>query len=277
MNLTDICVNLSNNQFKLDRKEVLQRAVEHDVSRFIVVGTDLASSRFCLDWAEERSDVFASAGIHPHDADEAPVAWQQEIEALAEHPKVVAIGETGLDFNRNYSSRANQIICFEAQIAIAEKLQMPLFVHDRESDGLVLEKLRAFSQPAAVVIHCFTGTESELLAYLEAGFSIGITGWICDRRRGTALREMVHRIPLDRLLVETDAPFLRPHNIPADWLDRHQLGDQYKRRCEPAHLRFVVEAIAEHRSESFSEIAKATHENANRLFKLAPHHSALRT
>ena len=266
MKLTDICVNLSNSQFDADRTAILERAREHGVARQILVGTDLSSSRFCQQWATEHSDLFATAGIHPHDADHTSEDWIGEIATLASSPAVVAIGETGLDFNRNYSTRENQIACFSAQINLAARLDLPLFVHDRESEGMVLDMLKGAH--GEIVIHCFTGTAAELRAYLDAGYYIGITGWICDTRRGENLRQMVSSIPLDRLLLETDAPFLRPHNLPSTWLQDFELSNRYKRRCEPAHLPYVLNVIREHRSESLAEIAEATHNNATRLFSL---------
>lgn len=268
MNLTDICLNLSNSQFKSDIDEVLDRAKAAMVSRLLVVGTDLESSQFCADWAERYEQLFATAGVHPHDADNVPNHWLDEIRTLALQDNVVAVGETGIDLNRNYSSREGQVACFRDQISLAVELRMPLFVHDRESDGLVLEMLQNFDPALGVVIHCFTGTEVELENYLSAGYSIGITGWICDVRRGQNLREMIATIPLEQLLIETDAPFLRPHNTPKDWLDHHSLSNQFKRRCEPAMLPFVLQTVAEHRTESIEDIAAATHRNATRLFNL---------
>lgn len=266
MKLTDICVNLSNSQFNSDRDQVLARAAAADVSRLLLVGTDIESSLFCADWARQREGLFATAGIHPHDADSAPDDWLTQVRDLAEQVNVVAIGETGLDFNRNYSSRDGQISCFADQTALAEEMNMPLFVHDRESDGLVLDMLKGTR--VNVVIHCFTGNASELASYIEAGFYIGITGWICDIRRGQALRDMIGNIPLDRLLLETDAPFLRPHNTPDEWFDRNGLDRRMKKRSEPALLPYVLEIIAANRSEPLSEIASATQINATRLFNL---------
>ena len=268
MKLTDICVNLSNNQFKADRADVLSRAIESGVTRLLVVGTDVASSEFCAEWATKHDPLFATAGVHPHDADQVAENWLEAIRVLAAKECVVAIGETGLDFNRTFSSRANQIACFEAQIALAQELTMPLFVHDRESGGLVLEMLQSVRTEIGVVVHCFTGTTDELDSYLDAGFFIGITGWIADTRRGQALRDMVKKIPLAQLLIETDAPFLRPHSVPTDWLAQHRLDASYKRRSEPAMLPYVLEAIAAQRPESIAEIASATHDNASRLFNL---------
>ena len=268
MNLTDICLNISNRQFKSDIDQVLKRAETANVSRIVVVGTDVDSSRICADWADQREQLFATAGVHPHDADQVTDRWLEDLRAMAMKDSVVAIGETGIDFNRNYSSRENQIACFGEQITLAQELDMPLFVHDRDSDGLVLEMLRAFDSSLGVVIHCFTGTAEELNRYVSAGYSIGITGWICDQKRGQGLRNMITDVPLNQLLIETDAPFLRPHNTPENWLASHHISSQFKRRCEPAMLPFVLDTIAQHRTESIEEIAAATHRNAARLFNL---------
>lgn len=178
---------------------------------------------------------------------------------------VCAVGECGLDFNRNFSTQEEQIRAFQAQIEVAIEVSKPLFVHDRESQGQVLKMLTKTNLPPTV-IHCFTGSENDLRGYLEAGFYIGITGWICDEKRGEDLRTMVKQIPLDKLLVETDAPFLRPQNAPSDFVSNHGIAAKWKKRNEPALLAWVVEEIAKHRQESVEHIAQATSNNAKLLF-----------
>lgn len=268
--LIDICVNLLNGQFREDTEAIIARAAAAGVARFVITGTDLDSSRRALEWCTHGRR--ATAGVHPHDAGDLPADWLEQLHAIASDERVCAVGETGLDFNRNYTPQAAQRAVFDAQIELAQALGRPLFVHDRESNGEVLQRLLAASQRAPlppVVIHCFTGTADELDAYLEAGFYIGITGWICDERRGDQLRGLVPRIPLERLLLETDAPFLRPHNAPPDFADRHGLSGRHRKRNEPALLPSVLAGVAACRDEPESVIAAATTRNAETLFVLA--------
>ncbi|MEM9622462.1 MAG: TatD family hydrolase [Pseudomonadota bacterium] len=272
LKLIDVCVNLLNSQFNNDREAVLKRAAEAGVSGILVVATDLAASTAAIEsvaanHASSNSPrLLATAGIHPHDVAELPPDWQVQLATLAHQPEVCAVGETGLDFYRNFSPRDAQINAFAQQIALAVNLQKPLFVHDRESDGEVLRQLQQHTPLPPVLIHCFTGTGDELEAYLAAGFSIGITGWIADERRGQNLRELIRQIPLERLVIETDAPFLKPHNAPGNFLMQHNLPGRLKRRNEPALLGSVLTAIAALREESTEDIARATTANAQRLF-----------
>ena len=265
--LTDCCVNLLNGQFRIDIENVFDRAQRAGVSRLILTGTDIETSRSLIKWLSP-GERYSTAGVHPHQAGETKPGWLEELYELARVVGVCAIGETGLDFNRNFSSRKSQLICFEQQISLAMELNKPLFVHDRDSAGVVASTLEKAGQLPDVLIHCFTGTHAELETYLDAGYYIGITGWVTDRRRGSSLRELVPLIPLERLLIETDAPFLRPHNVPESWLANNTVSTRHKHRCEPAHLSFVLQAVADIREESLESLAQATFANAGRLFKL---------
>ena len=256
----DICINLTNSQLLNDADSVLARAREVGVDVHLLVGTDVQSSAESLALAKQFS-TFSTAGVHPHDAAQIDGAnWLGELAELAQQPEVVAIGETGLDFNRNYSPPEQQRACFNAQIDLAKQFAKPLFVHDRESKGAVLASLLANGAPERVVIHCFTGTSGELQAYLEQDFYIGITGWITDAKRGEELRQLVPLIPLQRLLIETDAPFLKPHNLP----DELRSG----RTNEPAFLPWIAAYIAELRGLTVEEVATVTRQNAIDLFDL---------
>ena len=206
-----------------------------------------------------------TAGVHPHDANTWNDTSQSQLIELASSPWVSAIGECGLDFKRNFSTQEEQLRAFREQIEVAKEVNKPLFVHDRESQGQVLKLLTRTKLPATV-IHCFTGSEEELNDYVEAGFYIGITGWICDQKRGEKLRSMVKQIPLDKLLVETDAPFLWPQNAPLGFAAEHGIAAKWKKRNEPALLTWVVQEIAKHRQESAEEIALASTNNAKLLF-----------
>jgi len=247
MKLVDIGVNLAHRSFDADRGEIIARAQAAGVV-MIVTGTDLPGSRRAAQLAEAHG-LWATAGIHPHHAKDFVPRHLDELKLL----KPVAVGECGLDFNRNFSPRDAQLACFEAQLQLAAELGKPLFLHERDAFGemkALLEKHR----PPRAVIHCFTGTGAQLDAYLALGMHIGITGWICDERRGRHLLELVPRIPAGRLMLETDAPFLSPPGVP--------------RRNEPAFLPKVLEAVAKARGEAPDETARHTTETAEAFFGL---------
>ena len=257
--MIDIGVNLTHSDFDADRSEVLQRAAAAGVTSMIVTGTSVAASRAALALAE-RVGLYATAGVHPHDAEAAEADWLDAIATLAQSPTVVAIGETGLDYYRNFSSRAAQRLAFQRQAELAVAIGKPLFVHDRDSDGETRALLADYRDALAdCVIHCFTGTARDLDGYLQDGYHIGITGWLCDERRGGELAKLVAHIPADRLLIETDAPYLLPRNI---------APKPRSRRNEPAFLSWVVAKLAECRGEDAATVARQTHANAARFFRL---------
>ena len=261
--LIDIGVNLSNKRFKEDVENILQRAQQAQISKLVLTGTSIAESHAVLALCEQyREDfpnmLFATCGIHPHDADDFRADSIHRLRALAAHPQIVAIGETGLDFNRNFSSPKAQQLAFEAQMELAIELNMPLFMHERDADQRQLEILKHYrDQITEGVIHCFTGDKKTLFSYLDLDLHIGITGWVCDERRGLELQKIVHNIPLQRLMIETDAPYLLPRNMPSKPSDR---------RNEPAFLPYVLQAIAEVRNESADEIAAVTTATAMQFF-----------
>jgi TatD DNase family protein len=268
--LVDIGANLLHTQFDQDRIDVLTRARTAGIDRVIITATNLEAAVDAITFLstlQTRKDVpllHSTVGIHPHDAAQAAPGWQRRVATLAEHADVVAIGETGLDFNRNFSPAADQRDVFAGHIDIAIAMDHPLFVHDRESHGEVLRMLQERETPPHnVVIHCFTGTAQELDDYLAAGYWIGITGWICDRRRGGSLRGLVPRIPLDRLLIETDAPFLLPHDLPGDLVPPPR-----GRRNEPAYLRHIAATLAHLLQVPLATLIDATATNALKFFRL---------
>jgi len=259
--MIDIGVNLLHEQFDADRAAVLERARGAGVTHVILTGTDVENSRAAAAFAAaDPAFLSATAGIHPHDAARAPNGWQEALLKLAQLPTVVAIGETGLDFNRNFSPPDVQERVFREQLALARQVDLSVFVHDREAGASVAACLAAAGPPpAGVVVHCFTGTRDDLRRYLELGCYIGITGWVCDRRRGQPLRDVVCDIPLSRLLIETDAPFLRPHDAPAD---------AHGRRNEPALLGYVAARLADLYGVGRTEIEAVSAGNARALFRL---------
>ncbi|MCC5872484.1 MAG: TatD family hydrolase [Gammaproteobacteria bacterium] len=259
--LVDIGVNLTASQFDDDLPAVLERARAAGVSRQLVTGTDLPHSRSAMALADaHRGELFATAGVHPHAAGTVPADWRQQLDALLADPEVRAAGETGLDFNRDYSPRPDQEAVFVAQLELAAEREKPVFLHERDSEGRFFELLEPLADDlAGGVLHCFTGSERDLDRALEAGLHIGITGWICDERRGGTLQTLARRIPADRLLIETDAPWLLPRTI---------RPRRKSRRNEPGLLPWVLATLAACRDEDPVQLARITTDNACRLFDL---------
>lgn len=258
--IVDIGVNLAHRSFQRDRKEVVARAIAAGVRTMIVTGTSLKASQESLHLAQAfPNQLFATAGVHPHDSRNCTEQTISELRRLAVECRVVAIGECGLDFNRDFSPRPDQERAFEAQVVLAEDLQKPLFLHERDAHERFCDILKRTRQSVPAVIHCFTGTKAELSAYLDLGLHIGITGWICDERRGTHLRELVKHIPLNRLMIETDAPFLLPRSMP----NRPKDG-----RNEPAFLPHVLQTLADCLEKPISLVAQETTRTAKELFRI---------
>lgn len=254
----DIGVNLTSSQFARDRDEVVARAFAAGVSGLLITGTNQAESEAAVELAQRYDSCWATAGVHPHDASSWTPEVAEAVRRLAARPEVVAIGECGLDFNRNYSTPQAQEQAFSAQLALAAELNMPVFLHCRDAHQRFIALLAPWLDklPGAVV-HCFTGTRDELEACLAHGLYIGITGWVCDERRGVELRELLPLIPADRLLIETDAPWLLPRDL---------TPKPASRRNEPAHLPHIAGRIAQWRAEDAEALARRTDDNARRLF-----------
>ena len=259
--MIDIGVNLADASFDGDREAVVDRALAAGVERMIVTGTGVAQSRKALELAATRPGVlFATAGVHPHHARDGDDATLAALRALARDPQVVAIGETGLDYFRDLSPRAEQDRWFEAQLALAAELTLPVFLHERGAADAFLAILAPWRpRLCGAVLHCFTGSAAMLERCLELDLHIGITGWICDERRGQELRSLVRTIPQDRLLIETDAPYLLPRTL---------VPRPKTRRNEPAWLGAVLAELARCRGEDAAQLAHATTANAERLFGL---------
>src|SRR5256885_647396 len=258
MHLTDIGANLTHPTFHDDLDAVVVRARDAGVSTMVLTGTTVLESEMAAAIAE-RLDLHSTVGVHPHHARDCGPATIGELRKLAQRACVVAIGECGLDFNRNYSPHPDQEKWFVAQIELAMALQKPLFLHSRDAHPRFSEILKNNKVKNAVA-HCFTGEREELRAYLELGLYIGITGWICDERRGKHLLELVREIPKDKLLLETDAPYLTPRD----------LRPQPKaRRNEPAFLPHIARTVARALGRPVEEIAAETTRNAQTLFRLS--------
>ncbi|MCV6604536.1 MAG: TatD family hydrolase [Porticoccaceae bacterium] len=267
--LIDIGLNLASKAFADDQIDILQRAQQTGVSHCILTGTDLTASeavaQLCQQYAEQFPQMlYSTAGVHPHHASDWNANSGDAIRALAKLPQVVAIGETGLDFNRNFSEPADQQRAFEEQLQLAIELQLPVFMHERDAHQRQLEILKEYrDQLTDGVIHCFTGSRQALFNYLDMDLHIGITGWVCDERRGTELQQLVKNIPLERLMLESDAPYLLPRNI-----DPMPKDLKKSRRNEPAFLPWVLKEVSRHYGESEEKIAAATTATALRFFGL---------
>ena len=255
--MIDVGANLTHAAFRADLDRVVARARDAGVAPIVVTGTTVDESRSALEIAS-RFDLYATAGVHPHHARDCSPATISEIRGIASHPRVVAIGECGLDFNRNYSPHSDQEKWFVAQLELGIELGRPLFLHSRDAHPRFAEILEHHKVKKAVA-HCFTGGKEELRAYLDLGLYIGITGWICDERRGRHLLELVREIPRDRLLLETDSPYLAPRDL------RPQPRD---RRNEPAFLPHIAQTVARAVGRPVAEVAAETSRNARTLFAI---------
>lgn len=257
--MIDIGANLTDKVFRSDLDGVLTRARQANIKHIIVTGTDLKHSQLAIDLCIQNSGYLScTAGIHPHNASSVKKESIQQLARIALDKCVVAIGETGLDYYRNFSPRSAQISAFESQLQLAVDLNRPAFIHDRDSNGELLDIVRNFRNLRAV-IHCFTGSPQLLRNYLDLGLYVGITGWICDERRGHELYHSVSLIPDDRILMETDSPYLLPRTI---------TPRPRSRRNEPAFLGYVCNSIARARGQSVEYIEQITRENAMTLFEL---------
>jgi TatD DNase family protein len=261
LDVIDIGANLTHDSFDADRDAVLARAADAGVRRIIVTGTSVTSSAQAAALCEARPEtLFATAGVHPHHAADYDEHTSAALRSLLGGAAFVAVGECGLDFFRDYSPRAAQRRAFEAQLGIAADVRKPVFLHQRDAHDEFIAMLTPVRQRlVGGVAHCFTGGPRELAAYLELDLYVGVTGWVCDERRGTDLREAVPAIPLDRLLIETDAPYLLPRDL---------TPKPHSRRNEPQFLIHVLERVAALRGEPVEAVAAATTANAERLFGL---------
>ena len=261
MDLIDIGANLGHESFDHDLDAVLARARAAGVQRMVVTGASRAGSVRALELARAHPGLlWATAGIHPHHAVECTSEAIAELRALQAEPEIVAAGECGLDYHRDFSPRPAQRLAFERQLELAAETGLPLFLHQRDAHGDFMAIMKEFEgKLGAVVVHCFTGTRAECFDYLDQDWRVGITGWLCDERRGQHLREFVKDIPGHRLMVETDAPYLLPRTV------RPMPGH---RRNEPMYLAHIVEELARDRGEDLATTAAATTAAAAAFFGL---------
>lgn len=257
--LIDIGANLTHPAFHADLPDVMARARAAGVAAVIVTGTSVPESTAALAMAKSNDGIYCTAGVHPHHARECNEGTIAALRVLAQQPRVLAIGECGLDFNRNYSPHPDQEKWFEAQVDLAIELRKPLFLHSRDAAPSFLNLLKRKQNLPPSVAHCFTGDKAELHAYLDLGLYIGITGWICDERRGGHLLELAREIPADRLMLETDSPYLTP---------RDMRPQPKARRNEPAFLPHVLRTVARAVGRPAELVAEETTRNARTFFGL---------
>ena len=244
----DIGVNLTNKSLLQDLEQVLLRAANVGVTKLVVTGTTLEESQKAIELcAKHPQQLFCTAGVHPHHASDWTDNTSDQISLLATQSCVRAIGETGLDFNRNYSPSPAQVDVFRRQMEIAIKLQKPVFCHQRDAHDTFLSILKEYRNDLTqVVVHCFTDTRAALFDYLDLDCHIGITGWICDERRGTELQGIVKHIPANRLMIETDAPYLLPRDL---------VPKPKSRINEPCHLPHILQTVAKFQNKTSQNLS----------------------
>ncbi|WP_022941452.1 TatD family hydrolase [Psychromonas hadalis] len=259
--MIDIGINLTNKRFDKDLKQVIENAKLAGVNKLIVTGTSLDESQQALELCLQYPDMlYCTAGIHPHDAKTFNKNSLDVLRQLATSKPVKAIGECGLDFNRNFSTPSEQEFAFVQQLELAVQLQLPVFMHERDANSRFIELLKPYIQQLPnAVLHCFTGSKSDLESCLALDLHIGITGWICDERRGTALLELVKIIPKDRLMIETDSPYLLP---------RSMRPKPKSSRNEPKYLPYIAQTIAHARGESLKQLVQQTEQNSKLFFNI---------
>ena len=258
----DIGVNLTGSSFKKDIPQVIERAQQVGVEKLIVTGTDIKHSEQAIILTQQNESIcYSTAGLHPHHASDYSNDLASELRDMLNHKNVVAVGECGLDFNRNFSTRKEQIRAFEAQLEIAIEVQKPVFLHQRDAHEDFISIIKSCRDDLSqVVAHCFTGSIDEVNDYVLLDMYIGITGWICDERRGLSLQQAVKHIPLDRIMLETDAPYL----LPRDLLEK----PTEKNRNESCFLPHIARAVAKNMEIDEEKLIAAAYKNSYDFFNL---------
>lgn len=261
MQLIDIGVNLTNQQFENDIDDILLQAQEVGVTTFIITGTNIEHSHKAVQLCQlYPHNFYCTAGIHPHDAKQ----WDNEsitqLEELLSNPCVRAVGETGLDFNRNFSTPEQQVDVFQHQLELAASCQKPAFLHQRDAFDTFYNLLREYRHKLSnAVAHCFTDNKQALYKLLDVDCHIGITGWICDAQRGQELRELVKHIPSNRLMLETDAPYL----LPKDLQPKPKSRTNY-----PKYLPHILTSVAHYQQKQPFKLAEEVFGTTQSFFNL---------
>ncbi|KKO48462.1 DNase TatD [Arsukibacterium sp. MJ3] len=255
----DCGVNLFSPQFRGQQQHLIARAQQAGVSGMLLIGSDINESLRNQQFCSSHPYCYTTAGVHPHQAAQVENDWLTKLSQLLQLDNVVAIGECGLDFNRDFSPRPIQQQVFASQLQLSKQQQKPVYLHQRDAFSTQFAMLQE-QQISHGVAHCFTGDIAELTAYLDLGLYIGITGWVCDERRGQSLQQALAHLPLDRLLLETDAPYLLPRTLKP----RPKFN-------EPAYLPAIAEQICRIKNISSQQLASNNYHNAQQLFNLAEH------
>ena len=250
----DIGANLTSSHFSDDLDSVLDESFEAGVKKICITSSNLQDVRNAKKITERNKNLYYSVGFHPHNAKDFKIEFLKDMSIYLDDPRAICLGEMGLDFNRNFSSREEQILCFESQLSLANSINKPLFLHQRDAHKEFLSILDNYKFNQKLIVHCFTGNLSELEDYLKRDFYIGITGWVCDLKRGLDLRECINHIPQNKLLIETDSPYLSP---------RKKI-----RRNEPKFLIDVAEEVARLRQQTKESIVESSYENSLNFFNL---------
>jgi TatD DNase family protein len=261
MALFDIAVNASNKQLINDFDAILARSLQAGVDKWLMVGCDVDESHEVLKLCQtsnKAKHLFCTAGVHPHNAKSVSNDYIDQLTLLHQNSQVVAVGECGLDFNRDFSPREQQQKVFEQQLMLACQLGKPVYMHERDAAQRFIDIVSPYADKFTNgVVHCFTGDQQTLKAYLDLGLYIGITGWVCDERRGKDLQQLLKYIPLERLMLETDSPFLLPRSLKSK---------PKSRRNEPAYLPHIAQTVATLLAIDVQHLMTTTYQNSCRFF-----------
>lgn len=252
----DAGVNLFSAQFDADRQLVVEQAHSAAVSELLLISSDVAETSSNIQFCQQQHGCYTTAGVHPHQADQVSADWLVQLEHQLQEPTVVAVGECGLDFNRMFSEKSQQLRVFSAQLSLAKQYTKAVYLHERDAFVEQIAMLRTHQIDHGIA-HCFTGDIAQLRGYLDLGLYIGITGWLCDERRGVALQQALNYLPLDRLVLETDAPYLLPRNLP---------NKPKSRRNVPAYLPAIGDQVATLLQMDIATVAHASRANSMKLF-----------
>ncbi len=261
----DIAVNLIGSSLESEIAEIIQAAADLRVSPLIVIGSNLAESTAAIELCKQYpTQLYCTVGVHPHHASEWDAKSAARQAELCQASQVVAIGECGLDYNRDFSPRPMQRQAFIAQLEQAIALQKPVLMHERDAHDDFIQILKEYRPSlSGALLHCFTGTRAQMEAYIELDLHLGITGWVCDERRGQELAELVPFIPKERLLIETDSPYLLP---------RSMRPKPKSSKNKPEYLPYIAQYIATLRGEDTEQFAKQCYQNSLAFFKLSQPH-----
>ena len=254
----DIGANLTHESFENDIEDVLNNANIAGIKKICITSTSIEDTKRSLEIVKKREDLLiTTCGIHPHYADSFDQSSILKLKDFSKNESVKAIGETGLDFNRNFSKKNNQIECFISQLELAKELRLPLFLHQRDSHKEFLNCIEKVTPDVNAVVHCFTEDKKEFYQYLDKGFWIGFTGWICDPIRGKHMQDLLSEMPLDRIMIETDSPYLLPKNLKVKG-----------RRNEPKFIVEVAKKISELQKKDLNVVTKILFSNSLKFFNL---------